>query len=80
MCQFESPNTDLVSLQNKAADTFSIFGSDLYKHGKTASVKMAASESKNDGKTDYNPLQPHNKNENLCTGPDNDSHHQAKLV
>ncbi|CAF95005.1 unnamed protein product, partial [Tetraodon nigroviridis] len=35
-------------LQNKAADTFSIFGSDIYKHGKTASFKLAASESKSD--------------------------------
>lgn len=60
VCHFESPNPDhhFVSLQNKAADTFSIFGSDIYKHGKTASFKLAASESKSDGKTDCNPSQP----------------------
>lgn len=64
MCISESPNNAnhcCVSLQNKAADTFSMFGSDIYKHAATSSFKLAASESKIDGKTDYNPLQPCNK-------------------
>lgn len=51
----------ILSLQKKAADTFSVYGSDIYKHGKTTSFKVAASESKNDGKADYNPLHPFNK-------------------
>ncbi|XP_023143384.2 melanotransferrin [Amphiprion ocellaris] len=33
-------------LQKKEADAFSMFGSEVYKQGKTASFKMAASESK----------------------------------
>lgn len=56
-------NADVIilCLQKKAADTFSVYGSDIYKHGITTSFKVAASESKNDGKADYNPLQPLNK-------------------
>lgn len=62
ICQFDSPNSDhhFASLQNKEVDTFSIFGSDIYKHGKTASFKLAASESKSDGETDSEHLPPCN--------------------
>lgn len=41
-----------VSLQKKAADAFSMFGSDIYKHGKMNTFQVAASESKSDSKTD----------------------------
>lgn len=53
-----SHNTHVIilSLQKKAADAFSMFGSDIYKHGKMDSIQVAASESKSDGKTDSNPL------------------------
>ncbi|XP_003974413.3 melanotransferrin [Takifugu rubripes] len=36
-------------LEKKAADAFSMFGSDIYKHGKMNSIQVAASESKSDG-------------------------------
>lgn len=39
-----------VSLQRKDADALSMYGTDIYSQGKTASFKIAASESKADRK------------------------------